>query len=90
MDEQARCQMVRMVYFSVGDGPVLASSASTLLLGERPTAALIEATAQKAAMTDLDPPSDIHASARYRRHLAHVLGRRALSEAFGRAGVVIG
>jgi CO/xanthine dehydrogenase FAD-binding subunit len=61
-----------------------------MLLGERPTAALIEAAAQQAAMADLDPPSDIHASARFRRHLAHVLGRRALTEAFGRAGIVVG
>jgi carbon-monoxide dehydrogenase medium subunit len=29
----------------------------------------------------LDPPSDVHASADYRRHLAEVCARRALSQA---------
>lgn len=32
---------------------------------------------------DTDPPSDQAASAEFRRHLAQVLGKRALSEAFG-------
>lgn len=90
VDEQARCTAARMSYFSVGEGPVMATSASNLLLGEHPTVALIEAAAQQASTGDLDPPSDIHASALYRRRLAKVLGRRALTEAFGRAGVVIG
>jgi carbon-monoxide dehydrogenase medium subunit len=90
MDGEARCQAAKMVYFSVGEGPVTAASAAAMLLDERPTAALIEAAAQQAATVDLEPPSDIHASARYRRHLAQVLARRALSEAFGRAGVVVG
>jgi carbon-monoxide dehydrogenase medium subunit len=30
---------------------------------------------------NLDPPSDVHASADYRRHLAEVLARRAVREA---------
>jgi carbon-monoxide dehydrogenase medium subunit len=89
VDESARCRAARIVYFSVGEGPVLAESAAALLLGQRATAASIEAAAQQAANGDLDPPSDIHASSHYRRHLAGVLGRRALTEAFGRAGVVI-
>jgi len=31
----------------------------------------------------LDPPSDVHASADYRRHLAEVLAVRAVREALG-------
>jgi CO/xanthine dehydrogenase FAD-binding subunit len=73
----------------VGEGPVMATGASELLRGERPTVALIEDATRHTATVDLDPPGDIHASARYRRHLAQVLGRRALVEAFGRAGVVV-
>jgi carbon-monoxide dehydrogenase medium subunit/2-furoyl-CoA dehydrogenase FAD binding subunit len=34
---------------------------------------------------DIDPNSDINASAEYRRRLVKVLGRRALTEAFERA-----
>jgi len=33
---------------------------------------------------DLDPPSDVHASADYRRHLAEVLALRAVAQAAGR------
>jgi aerobic carbon-monoxide dehydrogenase medium subunit len=89
VDGAERCSVARMVYFSVGDGPVMAVGAANLLVGERPTVALIRAAAEEAAMVELDPPGDIHASANYRRHLAQVLGRRALREAFGRAGVVV-
>ena len=33
---------------------------------------------------NLDPPSDVHASADYRRHLAEVLALRAVAQAAGR------
>ncbi|MCC6456616.1 MAG: xanthine dehydrogenase family protein subunit M [Caldilineaceae bacterium] len=89
VDGEERCSAARMVYFGVGDGPVVALGAANLLVGERPTVALIEAAAEAAAKMDLDPSGDIHASVKYRRHLAQVLGRRALREAFGRAGVVL-
>jgi carbon-monoxide dehydrogenase medium subunit len=38
------------------------------------------------AGADLDPPSDVHASADYRRHLAQVLAARAVQQAVERAG----
>ena len=34
----------------------------------------------------IDPPSDVHASAEYRRHLAEVLAARAVEQASGRSG----
>jgi CO/xanthine dehydrogenase FAD-binding subunit len=33
----------------------------------------------------LDPPSDVHASAEYRRHLAEVVAARAVSDATGKS-----
>jgi CO/xanthine dehydrogenase FAD-binding subunit len=90
VDEAGTCRGAKMVYFSVGEGPFLASNASAMLIGEKPTGALIESAAHDAAMKDLEPPSDIHASALYRRHLALVLGRRALTEAFGRRNDLFG
>jgi len=45
-----------------------------------------EVSVRKAvADADLDPPSDVHASAEYRRHLAQVLAWRAVEQALGSA-----
>ena len=85
LDPRGRCEVARIALVSVGDGPVLATEAAAALTGEEPTAAAIEAAAEAAARRDIDPPSDIHASAVYRRHLAAVLTRRALARAFERA-----
>jgi carbon-monoxide dehydrogenase medium subunit len=44
-----------------------------------------EAAVRKAVQdANLDPPSDVHASADYRRHLAEVLAARAVAQAQGR------
>ena len=59
--------------------------AERLLKGQKPTADIIQAAADKAASADIDPGGDIHATAEFRRHLAKVLSRRALHEAFKRA-----
>jgi carbon-monoxide dehydrogenase medium subunit len=75
----------KVVLFSVGDGPVVTASASNVLIGEQPTDEAIRAAAE-ALDADIDPPSDIHATAAYRRHLAKVLARRTLARAIERAG----
>jgi CO/xanthine dehydrogenase FAD-binding subunit len=75
-----------MVFLSVGDGPVEARQAAEMLKGQTPTPEAIEAAAETAASADVDPSSDIHATADYRRHLVRVLTRRSLEQAFERAG----
>jgi len=85
LDAKGQCQQARLVLFSVGDGPVLARQAAQTLVGQAPTPEIIRAAAEAAATADIDPGSDIHASAEYRRHLANVLSRRALTQAFERA-----
>ena len=85
LDEQERCASARIALFSVGDRPMLAEQASRALVGQLPSAECIRAAADAAATQDIDPPSDIHASARYRRQLANVLTRRALERACSRA-----
>jgi CO/xanthine dehydrogenase FAD-binding subunit len=85
LDAQDRCEQARLVFLSAGDGPVDARQAAELLVGQTPTPEAIRAAAEMAASADIDPGSDIHASAEYRRHLAKVLAQRTLTEAFDRA-----
>jgi aerobic carbon-monoxide dehydrogenase medium subunit len=84
VDADGRCADARIALFGVGDGPVLAAGAGAALLGRTPDGEAVRAAAAAAAAA-LDPPSDIHASAAYRRHLAEVLVRRTLPRAFERA-----
>ena len=86
LDEQDRCERARLVFLSVGDGPVEAVKATEMLLGKEVTPDLIRAAAE-AVTEELDPSADIHASVKYRLHLARVLARRALEKAFARATV---
>jgi CO/xanthine dehydrogenase FAD-binding subunit len=90
LDEREECRSARIVLMSVGDGPVLATRAMAELVGRVPTASRIEEAARVAAETEIDPPSDIHASSAYRRHLAKVLVRRALTRAAERAAEASG
>jgi len=86
LDGNDQCQAARLVFFGVGEGPVPAHRAAEVLAGESPTPEVIRAAAETAANADIDPSSDVHASAEFRRHLAKVLARQVLEEAFGRAG----
>jgi carbon-monoxide dehydrogenase medium subunit len=81
----SQCEQAKLVFLSAGDGPVVARQAAEMLKGQVPTLELIRAAAEKAAKDEIDPGSDIHASAEYRRHLAKVLARRTLTQAFDRA-----
>jgi carbon-monoxide dehydrogenase medium subunit len=85
LDKNGSCQEARIVFLSAGDRPVQALQAAELLKGQKPTTDSIRAAAEKAASADIDPAGDIHASAEFRRHLANVLSRRALDQAFKRA-----
>ena len=68
---------VRVVGFGVGDRPLRLIGAERVLAGGRLDAETA-ARAGAAAGADCDPPSDVHGSAEYRRHLATVLVERAL------------
>jgi carbon-monoxide dehydrogenase medium subunit len=79
----ARIEAARLVGFGVGDRPLRLSAAERHLAGgvlDAETAA----RAGGAAGPDCDPPSDVHGSAEYRRHLATVLTERALLQAGAR------
>ena len=90
VDEDGRCTAARIALLGVGDAPLLAREAAAALVGQVPSDDAIRAAADAAALRDIDPPGDIHASSEYRRHLAGVLVRRVLPRAFARAGGVAG
>ena len=66
-----------------GGIPVVARAAETLI-GQKPDSPRFTDVASAAA-DELDPESDIHASAKYRREVGSALARRALEEAAVRA-----
>ena len=84
LDAKDCCERARLVFLSVGDGPVEAVKATEMLIGKEVTPEIIHAAAEAVA-EELDPSADIHASVKYRLHLARVLARRALEKAFARA-----
>ena len=84
LDGSGQCSAARVVLFGVGDGPVLCETAPKTLAGSLPDEFVIREAATGTA-SEIDPPSDIHASATYRRHLSAVLTRRALTRAAERA-----
>ncbi|HXX37690.1 MAG TPA: xanthine dehydrogenase family protein subunit M [bacterium] len=67
----------------VGPTPARAARAERVLVGRAPSGALWDEAAE-AVRAEIDPDDDIHASAEYRRHVAGVLARRALAEAYAR------
>ena len=73
----------RLVFFGVGDGPVLAERAMAAAGGKQVLPDTI-ASAQAALDADLDPPADQHGSSDMKRHLARVLLARALNRLTGR------
>lgn len=85
LDDGGRCRQARVALFGVGDRPMPAHAGARAIVGERPSAEAIRAAAAATAADDIDPTTDIHATSRYRRHLAAVLTRRALTRAFARA-----
>jgi CO/xanthine dehydrogenase FAD-binding subunit len=74
---------VRLVGFGVGDRPLRLVGAERVR-ARAPLDAESAARAGAAAAADCDPPSDVHGSADYRRHLATVLAERALLQAAAR------
>jgi carbon-monoxide dehydrogenase medium subunit len=68
----------RLVFFGVGTAPVRARRAEAAL-----TSAADVTAARRALADDLDPPTDVHASAALRRHLAGVLLARVVTSMIG-------
>ena len=82
-----RCASARLVTAGAGPMPVRLRAAEEILEREGLSDAAVEAAARRAAEL-VDPPSDIHASADYRRNLTRVLTARALRRAIARLNLL--
>jgi carbon-monoxide dehydrogenase medium subunit len=73
---------VRIGLTNMGQTPLRATAAEAALRGQPLNAESIAAAAEQAA-EGTNPPSDLNATQDYKRHLARVLCRRALTQAAG-------
>ena len=76
---------VRLVLMSVGEVPILSQKAVEMMVGEKPTADVLKAVAEAVATSEIDPATDLHATADYRSTLIRVLVTRSLAQSIARA-----
>lgn len=77
------CTAARLVYTGVGDRATRVTAAEQALVGQPANEASFRQAAELAARA-VDPSSDFHATAEYRRDLVRALTRRALLQALAR------
>jgi CO/xanthine dehydrogenase FAD-binding subunit len=85
LDGAGRCARARLALCGAGPTPLRAAEAERVLTGERPEERVSAEAAQRAAEAT-HPPSDIHASAAFRRKLVQHFAREAIALAARRAG----
>jgi CO/xanthine dehydrogenase FAD-binding subunit len=83
LEDNVFCRAARLTMFGIGGTPVRLPAAEACLGGRLVDAALLDEVASVVAER-LEPDSDIHASAEYRRQVGGVVARRALEAALGR------
>lgn len=81
--EGEQCRTARLAAAGVGPTPIRLRAAEDILVQQGVTEQSIQHAAAKAAEL-VEPDSDIHASADFRRHLTQVLTRRAIQRALER------
>lgn len=84
LGENGRIHHAALGLTGVGPTPLRAAAAEALLVGKPPEERLF-GEAAAAVAEEIEPDSDLHASADYRRHLASVMAQEALSLAASRA-----
>lgn len=85
-DEDGKCHHAKIVFLNAGDGPADAKESARLLTGQPFNDHSIEAAAALASEKEITPFGNIHASPAFQRHLANILTKRALKQAWERAG----
>jgi carbon-monoxide dehydrogenase medium subunit len=81
LDAAGLCQAARLVYLNLGEIPMVAEQTAASLQGQPLNEDTIRAAAEMAAQNEIEPTTDVHATAAYKRHLAKVLTIRALKQA---------
>ncbi|PLS16020.1 xanthine dehydrogenase family protein subunit M [Bacillus sp. M6-12] len=84
LDDYNKISKVRLALGGVEAVPLLVEEANELMVGEELSETLLDKVAEIVANT-VDPESDLHASAEYRRHLAKILSKRTIQTAYSRA-----
>ena len=84
LDGAGTLQNARIVMFGVGGKPQRMERGEALLNGRRIDEALL-GELSRVVTEELDPDSDVHASAAYRKEVGGVLVRRALQSAWAKA-----
>jgi CO/xanthine dehydrogenase FAD-binding subunit len=84
VDDAGRCNRASFGLGGGGQTPLAFPKLAARLLGTRLEAEVVQSVAHDAAV-ELDPGSDLHASAGYRKHLAAVLAARMLRAAYEQA-----
>ncbi|HXV29064.1 MAG TPA: xanthine dehydrogenase family protein subunit M [Sinorhizobium sp.] len=82
---EGRCDGARLALAGGAPTPLRAEAAENFLQGKEMNDAVVAEAGQLAA-GQVEAESDLHASGEYRRHLAAVMTRRALTKALRRAG----
>lgn len=80
-----QCREAHLALAGVAPTPIRARAAEEMLVGQAPTPELLREAA-RAASANIEPQSDVMASAEYRRAMAEVYARRTLAQALERAG----
>ncbi|MFT5488395.1 MAG: carbon-monoxide dehydrogenase medium subunit [Paracoccaceae bacterium] len=84
LDDTGRIAAAGLAAIGAGDTPLRLPSGENILIGQTPGGDLFTKAA-RAAVSDLHPGGDIHASAEYRREVGGVLVERALRSAWERS-----
>mgnify|MGYP001029456094 FL=1 len=79
-----RVSDLRIGMMGVGETPMRATEAENILTGQRYSEAAV-AAAVDAIRAAVEPNTDLHASADYRRHLVGILAQQALAKAWDRS-----
>ena len=85
LDSAGAIAAARVCLFGVADRPVRPRDLEGSLVGASPSADTFAGAASD-AVADVHPASDVHGSGAYKRHLAEITVRRALTDAAQRAG----